>query len=186
MPWDEALTRAGSFDALRPHLRAGSILARHNGEYSWPGGGAVRGPDDIKPSLWAEVRIDPATKRVIFTTIVFFVIGSDSPPVTRDWFAFGIEVERAAVERLFPAAPVHAPRHAGGRDPDNDWEGAARHVDKSVAAHGPLPRRKDGEPNRARAVALMAEWFRKNDPPPPAQRSIYRWLKDNPHPEWWL
>ena len=41
MPLREAIELAGSFEALRPHLRAGSILARHNGLYAWPGGEAV-------------------------------------------------------------------------------------------------------------------------------------------------
>jgi hypothetical protein len=101
-------------------------------------------------------------------------------------FAVGIELERATVERLFSAAPEAGPRHAGGRDPDNDWEGAAHHVDGWVAARGPLPRRKDGEPNAARAVELMTEWFEDNQPPAPKRESIYRWLRDNPHPVWWL
>jgi hypothetical protein len=100
-------------------------------------------------------------------------------------FVVGIKLERATVERLFPVAAAPAPRHAGGRDPDNDWESAARHVDEWVAGHGPLPRRKNGEPLRARAVDLMTEWFEKNEPPAPPRESIYRWLRKNPHPAWW-
>jgi hypothetical protein len=178
MPWDEALTRAGSLDALRPHLCAGSILARRAGLYSLPGARAQGGPGNISSQWWAKAHEDAATGRVMFTF-------PDRPSGFRELFAIGIEVERAAVERLFPVAPVPAPRHAGGRDPDNDWEGAARHVDDWVRAHGPLPRRKDGEPNLARAVELMTEWFETNEPPAPKPRSIYRWLKDNPHPAWW-
>jgi hypothetical protein len=187
MPWDEALMRAGSLDALRPHLGAGSILARHHGLYYWPGGGARSGPGNITRGLWADARVDPATGRVIFTmpALVRFV-DSDRPPITSEVFAIGIELERAAVETLFPVATVPTPRHAGGRDPDNDWEGATRHVDDWVTAHGPLPRHKDGEPNVARAVELMTEWFNDNEPPAPKRESIYRWLRDNPHPAWWL
>jgi len=96
MPWDEALKRAGSLDALRPHLCAGSILARHNGLYILPGGGPVTA--DIRPHWWAGARVDPATGRVIFTGPFF-------SGVRREVFAIGIEVERAAVESLFPAAP---------------------------------------------------------------------------------
>jgi len=178
MPWDEALKRAGSLEALRPHLCAGSILAHRAGLYGLPGVRALGGPGTISPRWWAKAHEDAATGRVIFTF-------PDRPSGFREVFAVGIEVERAAVERLFPAAPVHAPRHAGGRDPDNDWEGAARHVDAWVAKHGPLPRRKDGKPIVARAVDLMIEWFEKNEPPAPEQRSIYRWLSDNPHQAWW-
>jgi hypothetical protein len=54
-----------------------------------------------------------------------------------------------------------------------------------VAAQGPLPFNKDGEPVLARAVGLMTDWFKDHDPPPPERESIYRWLKQNPHPEWW-
>ena len=51
MPFAEAVKRAGSFEALRPHLREGRILAHHNGLYSWPGGEAMSGPGDIPPEL---------------------------------------------------------------------------------------------------------------------------------------
>ena len=182
--------RTGSLGALRPHLCAGSILAWHAGLYYWPGGQARSGPGNIAPGLWTTARIDPATKRVIFTMLArvrFFYADSrpdDPPPPTEEAFAIGIELERTAVEALFPAAPEPAPRR-GGRDPDNDWEGAARHVADSVAADGPLPRRKDGSPVKARAVGLMIDWFGKNQPPAPERESIYRWLKQNPHPEWW-
>jgi hypothetical protein len=182
MPLAEAVKRAGSFAALLPHLCAGSILTRRNGFYSWPGGQARGGPGNIPPSWWVKAREDATSGRVIFS----FAGWSDSPSVPRELFAAGVEVERAAVERLFPVATVPAPRHAGGRDPDNDWEGATRHVDDWVTAHGPLPRRKDGEPNVARAVELMTEWFNDNEPPAPKRESIYRWLRDNPHPAWWL
>ena len=36
MPFAEALERAGSFEALLPHLREGRILARYHGLYTWP------------------------------------------------------------------------------------------------------------------------------------------------------
>jgi hypothetical protein len=48
----EAVKRAGTLEALLPHLRAGSILSRHGG-FHWPGGGACREPGDIDPYLWA-------------------------------------------------------------------------------------------------------------------------------------
>jgi hypothetical protein len=190
MPWDEALTRAGSFDALRPRLQEARILARHNGLYRWSGGGRRSGPGDIQPDWWTDARVDLATGRVIFAIpgLRIFWLGGpsdDRPPVTSEVFAVGIELERAAVERLFPVAAAGALRHAGGRDPDNDWEGAAGHVDAWVAAHGPLPRHKDDRPTVARAVELMTEWFEENQPPAPPRESIYRWLRKNPHPAWW-
>jgi hypothetical protein len=179
----EAVKRAGTLEALLPHLRGGSILSRHGGLY-WPRGGAWREPGDIDSRLWDTARVDPATGRMMFKTVLTFPVGALDPPLTHDFYAVGIELESAAVDRLFPVAAVPAPRHAGGRDPDNDWEGAARHVDDWVAAHGPLPRHKDGKPILARAVELMAEWFDKNDPPPPQERSFRRWIRKNPR-SWW-
>jgi hypothetical protein len=99
-------------------------------------------------------------------------------------FAIGIGLEAAAVEALFSVATVSAARHTGGRPPDNDWDGAARHVDESVTAYGPLPRHENGKPNIARAAALMTEWFNKNEPPAPKDRSIRRWISKNRRP-WW-
>jgi hypothetical protein len=195
MSFAEAVKRAGSFEALRPHLREGRILSEHCGLYSWPEGEPKSEPGHIPRDWWAEARVDPATGRVIFRGIRVSIrsIGSDGDllddgPVVwvePDKFAFDIHLEGTAVETLFPVATVSAPRHAGGRDPDNDWEGAARHVSDGVAARGPLPRRNNGEPNLARAVQLMTEWFKKNQPPAPKRESIYRWLRQNPHPEWW-
>ena len=92
--------------------------------------------------------------------------------------ATGIEFDHAAVEALWPP-------HAGGRDPDHAWEDAARHVDNWVAKRGPLPKNKNGQPIIARAAALMAEWFDKNEPATPEPRSIYRWIRKNPHLHWW-
>jgi hypothetical protein len=182
VPFAKALARAGTFEALLPHLREGRIPARHNGIYYWPEGGALSGPGDIDPGLWAKARFEPDIEQVRLTTIKVPLYGGRER--VRHVIAIGIEFERASVDSLFPIAIVSAPRHAGGRDPDHDWEGAARHVDDWVAAHGPLPRRKDGKPILARAVELMTEWFCKNDPPAPQERSFRRWIRKNPR-SWW-
>ena len=143
----------------------------------------VRQPGDIPPSLWAKARFDPATGRVmLFTTLSH--LDWDGAMLARKVFAVGIELERERVEALFPVATVVSPRHAGGRDPDHNWEEAARHVDDWVTAHGPLPRHKNGKPNVARAAELMTEWFKENDPPAPQDRSIRRWIRKNPR-LWW-
>jgi hypothetical protein len=76
----------------------------------------------------------------------------------------------ASSTQLEPAAPSRSPpperaehRHAGGRDPDHNWEGAARCVDQHVADHGPLRRHRTGEragePVRQHAVNLILGWF---------------------------
>jgi hypothetical protein len=173
MPFREAVARAGTFEALLPALSDGRIRARAADFYNGPSGGAVNRADhSIYPSWWAEARIDAASDRGYFAMEFF------------DMLAVGIELERAAVESLWPTTIVPASRHTGGRDPDHDWEGAASYVDHVVTAHGPLPRHKDGEPVLARAVGLMTDWFEKNDPPAPQERSIRRWIGKNPR-SWW-
>jgi len=179
----EAVKRAGSFEALLPYLLDGRILARAAGFQTWPPGSPeisqlykTRPTPEIPPEMWGEAYdIDPVAGRACFAV-----------DDIADLMAFGIEIEPAAVDKWFPTASASGPRDAGGRDPDNDWDGAAGHVGAWVDAHGPLPRRKNGQPNRARAVELMTEWFDKEDPPAPARESIYRWLRTNPRPEWWM
>jgi hypothetical protein len=83
-------------------------------------------------------------------------------------------------------AQPSTPKHAGGAPPKHDWDGAVCHVNDWVAENGPLPRHKNGEPNKTRAVELMTEWFKdvmREKPPTPG--SIARWIRHNPHPEWW-
>jgi hypothetical protein len=128
MPWDEALTRAGSLDALRPHLCAGSILARRAGLYSLPGARAQGGPGNISSQWWAKAHEDAATGRVMFTF-------PDRPSGFRELFAIGIEVERAAVERLFPVAPKLQGRKRGTK-PSKVWQDIFDHFDAVVAREG--------------------------------------------------
>jgi hypothetical protein len=123
--------------------------------------------------------------------------------------AIGIELERGAVEALWPGAitlvdaswpkvvaPVEAlrpetsapaPKHAGGRPPEHKWEVAARNVDRWVADHEPLPRDADGEPVLKRARELMAEGFENDDPPAPNDEDIYKWIREHPQrcKKWW-
>jgi hypothetical protein len=194
MSFAGAVKRAGSFEALRPHLREGRILSEHFGLYSWPEGEPKSEPGRIPRDWWAEARVDPATGRVIFrgSRVSIRSIGPDGDlldngPVAwvePDKFAFDIRLEGTAVETLFPVTTVSAPQHVGGRDPDHNWEDAARHVDAWVEARGPLPRHKTGKPILARAVELMTEWFDDNDPPAPKERSIRRWIAEKPR-SWW-
>jgi hypothetical protein len=57
-----------------------------------------------------------------------------------------------------------AARHSGDRPVEINWAGAKAHVDRIVARYG-LPRKKDGDPNLARAVGFMERFFKKNEPP---------------------
>jgi hypothetical protein len=182
IPFTEALDRAGSFEALRPYLRDGRIPARHNGMYFWPEGGALFPPGEIDPGSWRKANFEPEIEQVRFITIKVPLYGG--PERTRHLVAIDLELGRSAVDALFPVANISAPRNAGGRDFDHDWENAAHHVDDWVAAHEPLPRNKNGKPILARAVELMTEWFAKNDPPAPQERSIRRWIGKKPR-SWW-
>ena len=85
-----------------------------------------------------------------------------------EWFAPNDKLE--ALGRL-GAAPDGtsedaAARHPGDRPVEINWAGAKAHVDRIVARYGRrLPRKKDGDPNLARAVGLMERFFKKNEPP---------------------
>ena len=116
MPYEEALTRARSFEALAPHLRAKRILARYNELRTWPELEVDSGPGEIPSDWWDEARIDPATGRVILKKpdLRVFIrnISSegDLPGKLivhpgREVCALGLEFERTPVETLFPAAP---------------------------------------------------------------------------------
>lgn len=179
MPFAEALTRAGSVEALLSWLCEVPILAWHQGLYQSPSGKKWRGPARLGPGWWPQARVDPTTRRVIF-----LMHDEDFFVEDLELFAFGIELERGVVEARFPAATEPTPRHAGGKDPEHNWEGAAGHVDAWVRDHGPLPRHKNGAPIVARAVGLMTEWFEDNDPPAPKERTIQRWIGKNPR-SWW-
>jgi hypothetical protein len=52
----------------------------------------------------------------------------------------------AAVSKSPSKRAKRAQKHASGRDPQHDREGAAAHVDHEVAAHGPLRRVRTGKP----------------------------------------
>jgi hypothetical protein len=166
IPWGEALTRAGSFEALRPHLCAGTILARHNGLYLWPGGGAVTA--DIRPDWWATARIDPTTGRVTFTRMFF-------SGVRNEVFAIGIELERAAVEALWPAKAKSSESRRGAK-PSAAWAKVQPHFDHLVDCDGPFP--SLGSARESVKLLLKEKKLgRLND------RTIERWINKH-RPQW--
>jgi hypothetical protein len=135
MPFAKALARAGSFEALLPHLRGGRILARHKGLFTWPEARWKSGPGNIRPEWWANARVDPATGRVILTTPGSRIISAGRPlppPTIREVFAVGIELEAAAVERLFPAPPK-PPRRTSGPKQSAVWDPLLIHLDAMIA-----------------------------------------------------
>jgi hypothetical protein len=93
MSLQEAVTLAGSFESLLPHLvaRPPRILAWHNGSYVC--GVSMLQVGTISPKAWAQARnVDVRTNRVY---------------VRDDLFYIDVELERAAVEALFaPPAPT--------------------------------------------------------------------------------
>ena len=173
MSLQEAVERAGSFEALRLPLRAGQIMARHAGLYDAVG--AIEPPGACSPSWWSTAYdIDPSTGRASFTLV--------GPKAEGGWeryeaLAIGIELERAAVEALWPPATNAAPRHAGGAPAEHDWEGAYQHVADYVAKNGKLE-------NRTRVAELIEDWFKHLKEKPPERKSIYRKLRNDPQP-WW-
>jgi hypothetical protein len=142
--------------------------------------GRPAGP--IKRYWWSkdtECKIDAANNRARF-------VFAWTETSTYEILAFGIEILGA--EALWSAKSTIP--HAGGRDPDHDWEGAARYVDQHVADYGPLRRHKTGEnagnPIDQHAVDLMLVYF-NNPNGPPLERTVQKWVTS--HPErcrhWW-
>jgi hypothetical protein len=180
MPFAEALARAGSLEALLPVLIAGDAMARAT-DFLVNGHSIRRADRTIPPEWWDSENahdVDPAAGRAKFLIDGFIAMT-----------AIGIEIEAAPISARRPvvvdaAQPTTTKRHAGGRDPDHDWEGAARHVDACVKKKGPLPRHPDGKPAVVHAVRLMVEWFEKYDSGAPTPDSIRRWIRNNPRP-WW-
>ena len=154
MPFAEALARAGSFEVLLPHLREVRILARHHGLYACPGGEAVSGPGDIDPDFWAEARFDPATGRVILkkpdVRVQIRDISEEGERPgqlivipEREVIALDVDLERTAVETLFPVATVSTtpkpPARKRGTRPSPVWPQIFQHFDSVVAREGKFP-----------------------------------------------
>ena len=91
--------------------------------------------------------------------------------------ATGIEFDHAAVEALWPPMLGGAPTTPGKMRPGTSTTGSP--------SAGRCQKTRMGQPIIARAAALMAEWFDKNEPATPEPRSIYRWIRKNPHLHWW-
>jgi hypothetical protein len=106
MPWREALKRAGSFDALQPHLHLGRIPVRHGGLYSWPDAQPRSGPGDVKPEWWAHAYVQAG--RVIFITEP---VVSGYAVTHEQVFAYAVSVElgHPAVDALFPVVTADLP-----------------------------------------------------------------------------
>jgi len=216
--------RAGSFDDVRPRLGRGDIMARAAGFYTLGGAPRERADNRIPPRWWEwQLRdVDPAAGRASFNMELGDRITDELLQRARypELFrynavitdhvlvAIGIELERGAVEALWPGAitlmdaswpkvvaPVEAlrsetsapaPKHAGGRPLEHKWESAAKHVDR-VVKNGPLLRDGDGTPDLKRARELMAEGFENDDPPAPNDEDIYKWIREHPQrcQKWW-
>lgn len=109
MPLAEAVKRAGSLEALLPHLRAGRIVARYQKLYSWPGGDETESePGNIPRGWWDDAGVDPNTGQIVFAQedpLSNMIVGEpEDPSIIRKVFAMGVALEHDAVARLFPVA----------------------------------------------------------------------------------
>jgi hypothetical protein len=173
MSLQEAVERAALFEAMRPHLIGGRILARAKDFYTAEGSAIKQVDRRIDPAWWAAARHDPATDRVYFT-----MAGMIEGASTWELLAVGVELERAAVDALWPAMTKSSGRKGGGRPPENDWQRAFQYVDDYIDRHGLLSAKE-------RVVELVEDWFRKNDPPPPkSPRTIPNKIKGK-EGIWW-
>ena len=123
----EAVERAGSFEALLPHLQAGRIVARADHFRYWDGAPVKIPSLDIDPDWWSHVlSVNQALGRVEFEMDI-------------DIMAIGVELERAAVEALLPGAPDEHEK-MGGLPPANA-QSAASGAKKLRSQPGPQIRR---------------------------------------------
>jgi hypothetical protein len=213
----DVIARAGSFDDVLPHLESGRIMARATDFYTLGNERKERADNQIPPRWWKwQLRkTEPAAGRVWFNMELGDRIADELLQRARypglDFYghlvdhvllAIGIELERGAVEELWPKAvtPIEAswprviipaevsptPKHAGGR-PTLEWEAAARHVDSCIAVHGPLVGDEEDEPALKRAVELMTEGFERSSRSAPDGPNIYRWIREHPErcEKWW-
>jgi hypothetical protein len=124
----DAVAWASSFDALLPHLmKPGGIAARASGGfYNLRGEPKERANDRILARWWTQLRdVDPAASRAWFYMALADQIddellqrarhpfGRNDVVITDDvLLAIGIELERGAVEALFPIAIADTPKAA--------------------------------------------------------------------------
>jgi hypothetical protein len=184
MPFAEALKRAGSLEALLPHLREGRILARHKGLFTWPEARPKSGPGNIRPEWWANARVDPATGRVILTTPGSRITSAGRPPpppTIREVFAIGIELEGAAVETLFPVATVSAPLKPPGRKsgakPSPVWQQIFDYFDPLVASKGKFH-------SLGSAASSVEAWLREDKRRVKLHHSTLKRGIQNNRPDW--
>jgi hypothetical protein len=137
MPWEEALERAGSFEALLPPLREGRILARHQGLCGWPGGTKTDGPGHIPRDWWANAHNDPATGLVIFKQ-------ARGPFYFDEEFAVDLELERRRAEMLWPGAESAKPKRKRKPGPKQyaAWAQLLPHLD-SLFENGTIANTED-------------------------------------------
>ena len=140
MPFAEAVARAGSLKALRPHLFAGRIIARYSRLCFWPGGEVdnTLPTTDIDPSWWADDvahDIEPEAGRAQFITD----LGNQ--------LARGIELERAAVDALWPVKPK-PPKHK--QSPKQSAVAGAKRGPKQYAVWKPLLKHLDAMVKRGK------------------------------------
>jgi hypothetical protein len=89
--------------------------------------------------------------------------------------AIGVEVERAALDKLFP--PQRSRGRRRGHPLIHDWEGAKQHIDACVVKQGPFPETK-------LVVREMADYFGRAGKSSPTESAIYAWLRKHPQPGW--
>jgi hypothetical protein len=125
MSLGEAVACAVKLEFLLPPLRSGFIAARHGGLYSPDGSKPKKAEYDRIPADWwfYVLDIDSVAGRVLFAVDGLFRIPDRDGKITADTLAIGIELERPAVVKMFPAAqqPEQPTRPAEPKMEPKDW-----------------------------------------------------------------
>ena len=85
-------------------------------------------------------------------------------------------------------SPKAKPRSKGGRPIEHVYGSAADYVEERILKmRRPLDRHPDGESKIQHAIDLMGVWFKKNDPKPPKDPHVRRWINDHKSRtgKWW-
>ncbi|QIG46669.1 hypothetical protein G5V57_02180 [Nordella sp. HKS 07] len=153
MPLHEAVARAGTLEALLPHLSTGRILACAVGFYTSEGSPVQQKDRRIPASWWGNAHdIDPPTGRAYFSMGLAAI---DDKVVTYDILVIGIKFERAAVDALWSVKPK-APGRKRGVKPSPIWQQIFRHFDPVVDCDGRFP-------SVYSAASTVEAWLKKNN-----------------------
>ena len=147
----------------------------------WPKRGALLGPGDIDPGLWAKAHFEPDIEQAIFITIKFRPLTAD-PRRTRHVVAIDLELDRSAVDTLFPIATASAPSKPLGRKrgpkPYDLWPKLYDYLERETLRTG----KKFSSFLSAAQTGI--EWLTKEGFPVPTEDTVRKKINESDPTSW--